>query len=252
MAKIPRYLYYLVGAAVALVLYTVLTAPETVPTRRANNTFAGGASRKKADDTYRPEDYTAKFPPVNVAPRDAFKPLVAKTTTTLAVQPTPLAPNGIPASFAGGDGNWVYTGNAEVDGVPNALLENTASQETVFLRPGERWKSLTLAGVTASAIELIGPTGQRRSVGIADETAATTQVAATTPAGTAPGSLPAVTPNGRGALAGSLSGPIGADAGAQAAPADAGTNRRTRRNRRNNRDTTNAAGIAPVGAVQTP
>ena len=253
MAKIPRYLYYLGGGALALLVYTFATAPEAPTTRKANNSFQAGTSRKKGDDTYRPEDYTAKFPPVNVAPRDAFKPLVVKTTTTLTTaQPTPLAPNGIPALFAAGDGNWIYTGNAEVDGVPNALLENTASQETVFLRPGERWKNLTLAGVTTNQIELIGPTGQRRSVQIADETApSTTPATSAAPAGTAPGTLPAAVPNGRGAL----TGPIGNDPNAQSAqgtPGQGRGNRRQRGNRRNNRNNPNDAGIAPVGAFQTP
>ncbi len=239
MAKIPRYLYYLGGGALALLIYTFATAPEVPTTRKANNTFAGGGSRKKTDDTYRPEDYTAKFPPVNVTPRDAFKPLVAKTTKTLATeQPTPLAPNGIPAAFAGGDGNWVYTGNAEVNGVPNALLENGSTGDSVFLRPGERWKSLTVSRVTPNLIEVLGPTGQTYTVRIADETI---PEAGTAPAGTPTGTLPAAVPNARGALAG----PIGADPNAQtAAQTDPsggnGQNRRGRRNRRNNQNNANA------------
>ena len=244
MAKVPRYLYVLGVATVGLVAYTFLSAPEVPVRRAANNRFIGGSSSgtKTADTLLRPEDYTASFPPVNVVPRDAFKPLVAKTTVTLKGQATPLGQNGIPSAFAGGDGNWIYTGNAVVDGVPNALLENTTTQEGVFLRPGERWKSLTLASVTANRIQVIGPGGKIHSVSIADDSA-TVEAA---PIATASGALPAVTPNAPTAL----SGPIGGVGTANAAPAtDGRTNRGGRRNRRNNRNNSSNGAQAPVGSV---
>lgn len=121
----------------------------------------GGSSSKKKTELFQPEDYTAKFASIDTATTNAFRPLLSKKD---AENQKPAPPNFIPASFAGGDANWVYTGNMTVDGVPNALLENTKSNEGVFLRPGEKWKTMQLKEVRSDSIVLEGPNGYMKTV----------------------------------------------------------------------------------------
>ena len=172
MAKIKP-LYAALGVSVLAAAYILATPPDTGPKRKANNRFTGATTRKKADDLYRPEDYTAKFPPVTVPVRNAFLPLVVRETSTIENggpngEIRPLQPDGIPESFAGGEAGWIYTGNAVVNGVPNALLENTSSGEALFLTPGEDFKSSVLVKSTANVVVLRGPAGVERTISISD------------------------------------------------------------------------------------
>ena len=172
MAKIKP-LYAILGVTVLVAGYILATPPDTAPKRKVNNSFTGGTSRKKADDLYLPEDYTAKFAPVNTPIKNAFKPLIVRNTSTLGSlngEIKPLLPDGIPSDFAGGESGWVYTGNAVVNGVPNALLENTSSGEAFFITPGETWKSSVLVKSTPTVVVLRGPAGIERSISINDGT----------------------------------------------------------------------------------
>lgn len=116
-------------------------------------------STKKADDLILPEDYKAKFDDLDKPMVNSFVPLVTKRDIN-----GPVAKNGIPADFAGGETTWVYTGNMTVDGTPNALLENTASGDGIFLRPGQHWKALKLVAVREDSIEIEGPGGAMKTV----------------------------------------------------------------------------------------
>ena len=127
----------------------------------AKNGNTGSSKSKKVDPLDMPEDHNApKFESVNASMKNTFVPLVTKKS---GGNKTGL-PGGIPAWFADGEGNWVYTGNMTVNGVPNALLENTASGEGVFLRPGQKWKSLKLVSVHEDSIDLEGPNNEHKTI----------------------------------------------------------------------------------------
>ena len=120
----------------------------------------GAPSSKKADSLITPEDEKAKFEPIGGSIKNGFVPLVVKGDGT--------GKNGglkspIPSNFTDG-GTWIYTGNMSVDGVPNALLENSANGEGVFLRPGQHWKNLRLISVKEDSIEVEGPNQERKTV----------------------------------------------------------------------------------------
>lgn len=156
----------------ALVLVAVLfPGGETTPLKKGKGNFqfaaGGGTSTKKKTDTYEKEDYTAQFASLESEMKNGFRPLIAKKSADSSM--TPLASNGIPAAFASGEPNWVYTGNMAVNSVPNALLENTQSGEGVFLRPGERWKALILKEVRQDSIVLEGPSGFIKTVFFASQ-----------------------------------------------------------------------------------
>lgn len=126
----------------------------------------------KADKSgFLPEDYEAKFASYTSPVRNSFTPLVAKKTITPNVPPAGGAalPSGfIPGTLTGGEGNWMYTGYAEVDGVRQGLLENSSTSESVFLRPGQKWKQLVVRSVAAENMVVTGPDGTNVTLPVGD------------------------------------------------------------------------------------
>ncbi|MBX7134922.1 MAG: hypothetical protein K1X67_19825 [Fimbriimonadaceae bacterium] len=135
----------------------VATSPEDTG-KKAVPKVAKRSTKKKVDVKFTREDFEAKFAPVKSDLKNVFVPVIAKTSGLGGADG--LA-NVIPAEFAGGDGSWTYTGNAEVDGVPTALLENRASGDGVFLRAGERWKSAVVVSIGPNNVVMKGPSGTK-------------------------------------------------------------------------------------------
>lgn len=147
--------------AAAGVIGYIATEPDGATPKRSQ---PKSAQRSEATgDEITQEDRTAKFLPVNLSERNAFKPLIAR-------QPAGMGgalmadPSLIPPLFAGGEANWAYTGTAQIDGVSMALIENRQTGEGVFLRLGEQWKSMKIAAIGEESIDVVGPDGDRRTL----------------------------------------------------------------------------------------
>jgi hypothetical protein len=200
----------LVGGLVLIGVLFKLTESEAVVKKKSSTRPDGTvtASKKKKDE-FRPEDYTAEFASLTETTKNSFKPVIASKNAN--TQLTSLSPNGIPPLFAGGDPNWIYTGNMEVDGVPNALLENKSTGEGVFLRPKERWRKMVLREVGNDFIVLEGPNGYIKTVQLPSMEAFDMLSPAKVVVGTSPQTLPPAgpTPSGRFADSGGLTGVIG-------------------------------------------
>lgn len=126
----------------------------------------GKGSTKKVDPYHLPEDDKAqeeKFERIPATIKNGFVPGVGKGDGNLEA-------GTIPGSFTGGESSWTYTGNMVVDGVANALLENSSTGDGVFLRPGQSWKNCRLVAVKDDSIELEGPGGLRKTVFFNDKT----------------------------------------------------------------------------------
>lgn len=158
-AKISRPVIYLALAAVCIAAY-VLATPTAPPKKRSLP--KPRVRVDVVDAQFTPEDRTASFTDGVPVARNAFKPLVVRKNTTLVS--ALAAAGGVPTDFTGGDGSWVCTGVAEVDGVRQALLENRSSGEGVFLRQGDRWKKTVVSQVLEDAVVLVGPGGQPRTI----------------------------------------------------------------------------------------
>jgi hypothetical protein len=141
-----------VGAVAAYLAYGAIFPPpdatRTTPPRRAT------AAKKKVDQ-YRDSDYTVRYASVGEPIRDSFKPLIIRDDA----RNVKANPGGIPAAFAAGDGSWVYSGMATVNGVPQALLENRSNGDAEFVTGGQRWKTATIGRITADTLTLTGPGG---------------------------------------------------------------------------------------------
>jgi hypothetical protein len=157
-------LYLLVGGVTIGAVAFLMTEPDPIEGKEKTRTQTRSASNARAKGPYTDEDYRASFAPLNELAKNAFKPLVARSSGSSGLSGD--LEGGIPASFADGDPNWIFTGTAEVDGVMHALLENKSTGEGVFLRKGERWKRTLISQIGTEAIVFRGPDGSDRTIHI--------------------------------------------------------------------------------------
>ncbi len=130
-----------IGAAA----YFLTTPEETVSVKSKPK---AKATKKVDKDGFLAEDYTAKFPPLNVSIKNAFKPGVVSMRNSGM---NSGAPNAVPG---GPGGSWIFTGTAEVNGSVSALIENASNGEGQFLKIGDPWLTMTVAGISNSALRL--------------------------------------------------------------------------------------------------
>ncbi|HWD37543.1 MAG TPA: hypothetical protein VG944_01730 [Fimbriimonas sp.] len=142
----------------------VVTSPQDATTSPKPITAASKSSSGPAD-AYLKEDYDAHFADLAVEPKNAFLPLVSKLTVGGAVNPFAISDK-----LTGG-GDWMYTGMVQVNGKPQALLEEQKTAESVFLNLGEHWKKARVKRITNSDLELVGDDGTTAIVKMGDSTA---------------------------------------------------------------------------------
>ena len=152
----------MVGVAVA---GFALTEPEQTKTSAIKAVTKKKPSAKPGEVVYTKEDYDAQFKPVNVEAKNSFVPIVARKG---GIGSADGLANAVPTDMTGGEANWVYTGSAETDGVPMALIENRSTGDAVFLKRGERWKSAFVQQITPFSIVLRGPNGTK-TLGLVDD-----------------------------------------------------------------------------------
>ncbi len=198
----------LIGAVVVGAVGLKLTEPEAAPPRKRALT-PKTSTAKKSKDNFIEEDYKAKFEVISAPIKNSFVPEVAKASLKNAF--TADVPNGIPAAFAGGETTWLYTGHAEIDGRRVALLENTATGATEFLRLNQKWRSLTVTDIGEESIT-VESRGTSKVISL-PTTASYAGTGQLSP-------LPVVVPNGGRALRGPIAGGPAMDQG-MSAPAPA-------------------------------
>src|SRR5689334_18863740 len=94
MAKLSRpvlWLLILGGTAISYMALNPAEPPKVVRTKKVSPSSSSNARLV----AYTPEDYKAKFPPVNTTVQNAFKPVVARVNKLEA----PVGPTGIPGEL---------------------------------------------------------------------------------------------------------------------------------------------------------
>ena len=155
----------IVAAAVAV--YIVTTPSDDAAATTSKRKKKTVASKNDGVITQADLDaYKRKFPPVVVQAVDAFNPLVKKQIKAAAI--VPLEPSveeleartrAVPVSLTNGEQNWYVTGCPSLNGVREALLENTGTGELKYVRPGDRWKAARVQGVDLSTLTLVASNG---------------------------------------------------------------------------------------------
>lgn len=150
MAKISRPILYLVVIGAVAYAAVLLTEPEQKPKKVGPRTTQ---SASKAPTGFTEADLTATFPRYNGKYQDAFKPKVVVKKEVPAPAPTPLFGNGV--------GVWSLTGISSINGEPSALVENSSTQESVFLKIGESWNGYRVQAIEPSAVILVNGEGKQ-------------------------------------------------------------------------------------------
>lgn len=160
MSLIKKPVFWIGIVGLAAVAW-IATTPEATPTKSGSGAKLTRKknSNKKAVVQFEDQDFKANFQPLNIELKNAFVPIVARKSGGFGGADGQA--NAIPLDFTGGDSGWLYTGNAEIDGVANALLENRSTGEGVFLRAGERWKSCVVSRVLSDSVVMKGPSGTK-------------------------------------------------------------------------------------------
>ncbi|HEY3781022.1 MAG TPA: hypothetical protein VGL56_08070 [Fimbriimonadaceae bacterium] len=95
------------------------------------------------------------FPKPNGKLRDVFMPVATpgeddKTKSSKLEK--------VPSNLSG-DGNWIFTGIADVSGSKEALLENSSKHEYGFVHEGQVWKRCHIGQITPDKVSFFGPDG---------------------------------------------------------------------------------------------
>lgn len=114
-----------------------------------------------------PIDYNSTpnmFQPIGLGIKDTFTPLVYRQERKK--DPTVLNQSdlSIPGNFTGGETNWAFDGVTTVDGKRSALVENSTSGQSEYLRPGEKWKSSTVKDITENVLILRDVSGAEKGI----------------------------------------------------------------------------------------
>lgn len=136
---------YTALAAVAVYAVVLLTQPDApAPARKRHP-----VRRARADaDSFTDADLAAHFARYHGGKRNPF------------LSKLPAAK---PAAGAGGGerGEWTLTGINSINGVPNALVENGTTGDSVFLKPGDRWRGLRVLSIGTDAVAFLNALGQQ-------------------------------------------------------------------------------------------
>lgn len=194
----PVFWIALIGVGVAAY---VLTAPEE--TTKSKTGRAPVAKKAAAPTLITEEDLKARFVRVNNPLKNSFMPIVKKSVSEIASNPS-----GLPAEFTGGEAGWAYTGTAEVDGRIQAVVENQSTGQGDFLSVGQNWKKARVVAVTESTLILEGMSGQQVTVKMQEKLSSSSMMAGGfAPVNVGPSALSgqigpvAVRPDGAGAPA---------------------------------------------------
>ncbi len=153
------------GAVAVLGVAGFLMTEPPKPTSDKDSEDAGprrSSSRKEKETVFTKEDEQARFARLEGGAKNAFRPLITESdgrSSRLGV----LA-NQIPPDYVNGESGWFYTGTAIVDGVPMALIEDTAKGQGSYLKVGESVLNATVVQISPSAITVAGPNGATKTL----------------------------------------------------------------------------------------
>jgi hypothetical protein len=167
MPKVSRPVIYTALAAVAAYALVLNTQPDKPTVKRVIHTTR---TTQTADaNGILPSDLNAHFPRYAAGSRDPFVAGVVLPRQHLvkAAAPSPLG---------GARTGWALTGINSVNGVASALIENSATGESVFLQPGDRWNGLRVVSIKPDRVEFQNGLGRQDTLTFAqppdDKTAA--------------------------------------------------------------------------------
>lgn len=156
MIKLSRPVVYSFVGAVAVYAIVLLTQPDAPTTRHIIRVATRPSADTDADDIT-PQDLSAHFPRYAIGKRDPFVPKV------------------VPANAAASPGSglgkardpWALTGINVINDTPEALVENSAANDSVFLKRGDHWRGLRVLSIESDAVVFENALGQQTRLAFA-------------------------------------------------------------------------------------
>ena len=218
MAKVSRPIVYTVVGSLVVGAVVFLTQPDTpTTTKKLRTNRSASASADGISDA----DLKARFDRYKGGARDPFAAGVVANLPGMGVPGAPLLPTG--------KMGWSLTGINEINGVKSALVENSVTKDSAYLKVGDTWNGLHVVAIQDETVQLQNALGQQTALTFAsapdDKGASTAALASSGPVDPAVPSLSAIQPLP----------PIGAVDPSIAAPTDTGGIGNTRGNRRRRR-----------------
>ncbi len=144
---VSRPVIYVGLAAIIGVAYWAYGSPDTTTRHTSHTTVKKKVASNDPNNIITEADLTAHFERYSPGSRDPFVPVVART-------------------MGGGEGSskggWALTGITTDDsGVANALIENTGTNESAFLKPGDKWNGLQVASIGGDTVTFKNALGQK-------------------------------------------------------------------------------------------
>ncbi len=100
------------------------------------------------------QDELAKFARLDSTLKNAFMPIVKRSSGLKSGSAANNVPNQIPPYLVGGETGWFYTGTAYINSVPSALVENTSNGDGKYLTVGQVFKNSKVVKITPSTLVL--------------------------------------------------------------------------------------------------
>ena len=144
--KISRPAVYTFVGAVAVYAGVLLTQPD--PPAPAHRLRTARPAPAPEAGMLTEADLTSDFARYHGGKRNPFLPPVPNAARRAAADETKR-------------GAWALTGINIINGVPNALLEDGATGESVFLKPGDRWQGLRVLSIGTDAVAFLNALGQQ-------------------------------------------------------------------------------------------
>jgi hypothetical protein len=151
--KKNKLLVTVVAVLVVVALYLQLSP---TPTTAAHHTaiVSGTAVASTADDVA--NDTHVHFPRYVGSSHDPFVPVVALDN-----------PGGGGSGGLINGAKWQLTGINSINGVTSAVVENSGTNQSVFLQVGDTWNGLRVASITDDTVNLENALGQVTQLGFA-------------------------------------------------------------------------------------
>jgi hypothetical protein len=169
LSKEMRVLLVILVVGGGIAYYMTLGSDTPVAPHKPHTNFGTTASQADSN-AITPQDLTAYFPRYSGGSRDPFDPVV------VSGQALRMA-NGRSAS------SWSLTGINTIDGVTTALIENSGTGDSVFLKVGDKWNGLRLTSIGSDNATFVDGDGKVTQLSFSDEVSDTsnTESLATAP-----------------------------------------------------------------------
>jgi hypothetical protein len=153
LSKQQRIIYGIIAVLVVVCIYLYATPEQT----STSHTQVVVTSTSQDQTTYDPADDTnAHFPRYVGSSRDPFIPGVSLNDGQTSGSGSMVS-----------SGKWALTGINTIDGTTTALIENSGTSESDFVKVGDTWNGLKVVAISDNSVAFVNALGLPTQLGFA-------------------------------------------------------------------------------------